>query len=520
MPHSVLIVEDNPDIVVGLQDLLAHDGYEVRVVGTCAHAIAQARTSRFKAILLDLTLPDGDGLNVLGMVREHDPSLPVIILTADTSTEKTIGTLTCGAFAYLTKPYNREELRQVLRRAIGTHELAAKVTEVECLLRESEERFRSIVESAQDAIIVADDRGLILSWNRSAAVMFGHTDQATIGQPLTALMPARYREAHKKGLARMKCRGTGTLLGSAVELHGLRKDGTEFPIELSLSSWQSSGRTFHSGIIRDISERKLAETALRRSEERLECVITGSNDGYWDGIPLPGSHWSSPDTSVWWSPRVREMLGYSQEEFPDVLESWSSRLHPDDVNRVYTALTAHIEQREPYDIEYRLRTKREGYRWFRARGRASWDIEGRLTRMAGSLQSIMDRSREAEADRTGGRALKHDSALWDWDLATGQLVWSPQLGQLCSAIDTSHPLTLSDWLACVHPDDRAQFAASLQRIGDRAGDDIVLSHRLVRQSAGSRRLVWSGHIIRDHAGRPVHILGTVEIRDEERAPGT
>ena len=520
MPDSVLIVEDNPDIVVGLQDLLAHDGYEVRVVGTCAHAIAQARTSRFKAILLDLTLPDGDGLNVLGMVREHDPSLPVIILTADTSTEKTIGTLTCGAFAYLTKPYNREELRQVLRRAIGTHELAVKVNEVECLLRESEERFRSIVESAQDAIIVADDRGLILSWNRSAAVMFGHTDQATIGQPLTELMPARYREAHMKGLARRQCRGTGSLSGSVVELHGLRKDGTEFPIELSLSSWQSSGRTFHCGIIRDISERKRAETALRRSEERLECVITGSNDGYWDGIPLPGSHWSSPDTSVWWSPRVREMLGYSQEEFPDVLESWSSRLHPDDISRVYAALAAHIEQREPYDIEYRLRTKREGYRWFRARGRASWDIEGRLTRMAGSLQSITDRTREAEADGADGRARQTVGALWDWDLATGQLIWSPQLGQLVGAVDPAHPLTLSDWLACIHPDDRAQFEDSLRSIGDRTRDDIVLSHRLARHPSGPRRLVWSGHIIRNHAGLPVHILGSVEIRDGEDAPGS
>ena len=70
------------------------------------------------------------------------------------------------------------------------------------------------------------------------------------------------------------------------------------------------------------------ERLLNESEERLELVIQGSNDGFWDGRVLPDEPWSSPRTPVWWSPRVKTMLGYTDEEFPDVLESWASRLHP------------------------------------------------------------------------------------------------------------------------------------------------------------------------------------------------
>jgi PAS domain S-box-containing protein len=91
------------------------------------------------------------------------------------------------------------------------------------------------------------------------------------------------------------------------------------------------------------------------------------------------------------------MLGYTDEEFPDVLESWTTRLHPDDRDRVFAAITAHMEQRVPYDEEYRLLTKSGEYHWVRARGQAIWDAEGRVTRMSGSLQSIMDRKRAEDA---------------------------------------------------------------------------------------------------------------------------
>ena len=533
--YTVLVVEDTQDIVMGLTDLLEHEGYAVNVAGTCASAIEQVRTQRVNAILLDLTLPDGDGLEVMKAAHSLDPTLPVVIVTANTSTERTVGSLTRGAFAYLTKPYNREELKQTLRRAIGVKELAIKVERVQHLLSESEDRFRSLVESATDAIIVANGHGMIISWNRSASTLFGYSNEEAIGQPLTLLMPARYRHAHEQGLARMESTGKGRVMGSVVELHGLKKDGTEFPIELSLATWKNTDSTYYSGIIRDISERKKTECAvregqerfrqlaehikgvfwitdpakqemlyispgyeeiwgrsceslyaspqswieaihpedrgrvfeaathkqavgtydeqyrilrpdgsirwicdrafpirdssgvvyrivgfaedisgqkriqesLRASEERLELVIRGSNDGFWDEQVLPGEPWSAPRTTVWWSPRIKAMLGYTDEEFSDVLESWTSRLHPEDAEHVFAALTAHIEHRDPYDVEYRLLTKAGEYRWFRARGQAIWDDAGRFVRMSGSLQCVTDRKCAEDALR------RHEQLLQD-----------------------------------------------------------------------------------------------------------
>jgi len=407
-PHtySILVVEDDPDIVIGLRDLLQHDGYAVTVAGTCASAIALIHAQRFNAILLDLGLPDGDGIDVLKEVKQLDASLPVIIVTAHVATERTVGALTKGAFAYLTKPYNKEELRHTLHRAIGVKELTVKAARAEQTVTEHEDRFRSLVESASDAIVIADRSGTIISWNKAAAALFGYTDEEAIGSPLTILMPQRYHDGHRKGLARIEATGERHAIGSVIELHGLTKDGAEFPIELSLGTWKTAEGNFYSGVIRDISWRKLAEEALRASEERLDLVIRGSHDGFWDGHVLPDEPWHSPRTPVWWSPRVREMLGYTVEEFPDVLESWISRLHPEDRDPVFAALTAHIERHVPYDTEYRLLTKQGNYHWFRARGQGYWDTGGRLTRMAGSLQSIMDRKEAEEAIRRSQQLLQ------------------------------------------------------------------------------------------------------------------
>lgn len=138
-------------------------------------------------------------------------------------------------------------------------------------LRASEERFRSVTESAIDAIISADGEGIILSWNRGAEAMFGYTQGEVLGKPLTVLMPERYRLPHQQGLERFRTTGEGRVIGKTVELAGLRKDGTEFPLELSLAIWRVGESTFFSGIARDLSERKQLEQQLRQAQ-KMEAI--------------------------------------------------------------------------------------------------------------------------------------------------------------------------------------------------------------------------------------------------------
>jgi PAS domain S-box-containing protein len=125
----------------------------------------------------------------------------------------------------------------------------------EAALNAIEDRFRSVVDSASDAILIADRRGIILTWNRGAEAIFGYTAGETVGQPLTMIMPERYRDLHRKGLARHLASGESRIIGRTVELEGLRKDGAEFPIAVSLSTWKSGGETFFGAIIADITER-------------------------------------------------------------------------------------------------------------------------------------------------------------------------------------------------------------------------------------------------------------------------
>ena len=111
-------------------------------------------------------------------------------------------------------------------------------------IEESERRYRAVAQSANDAIIIADGAGFIVGWNPSAVRMFGYTQAEIAGQPLSRLMPERFRDRHRDSWARVVAGGESRIMGKIVELAGLRKDGGEFPLELSLAQWQTAAGQF------------------------------------------------------------------------------------------------------------------------------------------------------------------------------------------------------------------------------------------------------------------------------------
>jgi PAS domain S-box-containing protein len=137
-------------------------------------------------------------------------------------------------------------------------------------LRVSEERFRGVTDAAMDAIVSADAEGRLRSWNRGAERMFGWRPEEVIGRPLTVIVPERLRAAHVEGIARVRRTGRSKLAGSVVELVALRRDGSEFPVELSIGAWETAEGLSFSGVIRDITERKRAEEALAAANRELE----------------------------------------------------------------------------------------------------------------------------------------------------------------------------------------------------------------------------------------------------------
>jgi len=137
-------------------------------------------------------------------------------------------------------------------------------------LRASEQRFRAVTDAAVDAIVSADSFGRLLSWNSGAERMFGWRAEEVVGRPLTVIIPERLRALHEAGITRVRQTGHSKLAGSVVELIGLHRDGSEFPIELSVGAWNGPDGLAFSGVIRDITERKQAEAALAAANRELE----------------------------------------------------------------------------------------------------------------------------------------------------------------------------------------------------------------------------------------------------------
>ncbi len=137
-------------------------------------------------------------------------------------------------------------------------------------LRESEKRFSSVANTANEAIISLDGSGKIIFWNAAAHKMFGYSPAEAMGRNAVMIMPERFRQAHRQGIKKFISTKKPKIVGSALEVVGLKKDGVEFPITLSLSSWEIRDAVFFTGIITDISKRKQAEEALLKSNRTLE----------------------------------------------------------------------------------------------------------------------------------------------------------------------------------------------------------------------------------------------------------
>jgi PAS domain S-box-containing protein len=146
----------------------------------------------------------------------------------------------------------------------------------------------------------------VVFWNRGAQELFGYWEDEVLGQPLQMLMPERYRERHEIGFERYLVTGEAHIMGSAVELEGLRKNGTEFPLELSLAEWTAQGERYFTGILRDITARKQAEQSLARLARRNELVLNSAGEGIF-GVDRAGN-------MQFVNPAAASMLGYSIDE--------------------------------------------------------------------------------------------------------------------------------------------------------------------------------------------------------------
>jgi PAS domain S-box-containing protein len=289
----VFVVDADAASADGLQEILEGDGYDVRRAASGKDALARIASAEPDLVLLDTHLPDADPFQLLDELKKsqyaHD--IPVIFMTTVDDAETRLKGLESGD-DLVVKPFDTREVLARIERQVT-------VSKVRMALRESEAKFRSVMESAIDAIISGDAEGRIRSWNSAATALFGFTEAEVIGEPIEVIIPERYREGHRAGMHRVSSGGPSHVIGKTVELSAIRKDGSEFPVELSLATWFLDEERYYTGIIRDISERKQAEQKFRSvTESAIDAIISADHTGH----------------IISWNKAAASILGYSEEE--------------------------------------------------------------------------------------------------------------------------------------------------------------------------------------------------------------
>jgi two-component system sensor histidine kinase/response regulator len=320
---------------------------------------------------------------------------------------------------------------------------------LEAELRTSEERRRLILDNAHDAFVAMSADGLITEWNGHAEITFGWSRAEAVGRVLSeTIIPPQFREAHNRGLAHFLVTGEGPVLNRVIEVTALRRDGREFPAEISIAAVHLGEQYVFVAFVRDVTERKRAEEALRASEERYrfltqsipQKIFTATANGDVDYFNQPWTEFTgiSFDQNKGWG--------------------WLQLIHPEDVEENVRRWQHSIDTGEPFQLEHRFRRADGVYRWHLSRALAMRDAEGQVLMWFGANTDIDDQKRAAEALKQAKEAAEAANRAKDEFLANvSHEIRTPMnaiLGMTELALDT--PLT----------EDQRQYLTTVKSAGD------------------------------------------------------
>ena len=258
----VLTIDDDPHLRKTLTDILKVKGYTTLAAGNGDDGLALLRENGVNLALIDLDLPDISGLDLLSRIGAEHPATATIVLTGNATLESAIEATNRGAFSFLVKPYAIDQLMLQIKRAIEKRR-------VDTALRESEAKFRSLMESAPDGILIVNEAQEILMVNRQFEAMFGYDRSEVVGKDIGILTPPRFLADPEGGdsIRKPKLRR----MGQHQEFYLLRKDGSEFPVEISLSPLRTPEGDLAGSvrIVRDVRERIQAQQEQKKLQARL-----------------------------------------------------------------------------------------------------------------------------------------------------------------------------------------------------------------------------------------------------------
>jgi PAS domain S-box-containing protein len=383
--QTILIVDDNASFRKTLSDILRANGYTIKVAGTAEAALKWAEEERPSVAVVDIRLKETSGLELIRALRKRLPPIECIVLTGYASQASAIEAINVGAYSYLQKPYDVDQLLVIIRRALERQE-------AERVLKERERYFRSLLHAIREDIVVIDNDYKIVDMNNTYLVSTGHRREEVIGRRWFDVSPGCGLPCDEQG---EQC-----VLREVFETGEPRKcqhlythaDGTQAWVDVLFSPFKAETGEIAYVIesARDITDLMKAQEALWESEERVRLMSGNIPVVVYSALPDVHS------TNVFVSGRTGELTGYSGDQFMRDPELWSSILHSDDRTRVWETIQEHRRTKGPLEVEYRIISKDNTIKWIRDRATPVLDQNGHIVRIDGFMEDITERKRAEE----------------------------------------------------------------------------------------------------------------------------
>jgi PAS domain S-box-containing protein len=371
------------------------------------------------------------------------------------------------------------ERRPSLQTLIAFEDIDAEKTS-QIALQKSEARFRLLIETANDAVISADENGTITFANPSTQRIFGYDQNDLIGKPVALLMPEFLRGPYEEGARRNTSTGMRRLSWRGLEVLGLRKDGQQFPVAISLGESNNTGNRVFTAFIRDITDQKRAEESLRRTHSYLTQAERLARIGTFA--------WEVPERkALYLSEEWYRIYGFDPEHGAPTWEQYLQRIHPEDRSRLQATSTRAIAEKSDYDIEFRILVPRSPVKFLHAVGTPIVGLTGEVLQFVGVVMDVTER-RKAEEERERLQRTQADLAHINRISTMGELTASlaHEIKQPIGAAVTNAEACLR-LLARDRPDILEAREAAREMVKDaRRAADIIDRVRTLYQKGSSR----------------------------------
>jgi PAS domain S-box-containing protein len=371
------------------------------------------------------------------------------------------------------------------------------------------------VERLPDGVLVVDAGGSILSANATAERMFGYPRGDLEGRSVEALVPARFHARHANERVRYCAAPRMRRMGTGMDLRGQRKDGTEFPVDISLGAVEVGGATQIICCVRDMTEYHELKAALARSEEQHRLLVENASEIFYAvRIDLDALH----GTVTFMSRRVEEITGRTPDEFTRDPGLWVGSVHPDDLPAFSETTQRIVLTRRPGTRLYRFRHLSGEYRWIEDHVVPTVDAAATVTGYQGAARDVTERKQAELAlsevrDRLELAVAAANVGFWDWDLRMNAVYYSPQWKLQLGHGEDEIAGDIDEWRKRIHPDDAGRALEAIRASLAPPWPRYACDYRMRHKDGSYRRLLASGGVVTG-GGFPVRLLGAhIDITD-------